>query len=281
MSYATSDSNSPNTMTAGATTTAQDEVGRHLTENILTLQQTIRNIRQDVESGIAPSILIPAATVRSLIRINLNSTKVIDHIQTEGIEDGMVYLSLEPSTSTLENYISPLDDKLHILAQKLQDRRHWHPPINPPKSPEFSIIDLSDLTSAIELLEDIFYWHLQDPKPLSPQSFFSKHKWTWDPLWKEFYAQIPGQSSWIYLSHWRLDEQRQNWEHVSMNGADLLPNAAAELLGSWDDWTWDPVWGEWCLDVSNEEEKMFIYANRWRMEGGEWVHTRETGKAEA
>ena len=41
----------------------QDRVATHLTENILTLQQTIRNIREDVANGIAPSILMPSGSV--------------------------------------------------------------------------------------------------------------------------------------------------------------------------------------------------------------------------
>jgi hypothetical protein len=39
------------------------EVDRHLTESVLMLQQTIRNIREDVANGIAPSILMPADSV--------------------------------------------------------------------------------------------------------------------------------------------------------------------------------------------------------------------------
>jgi hypothetical protein len=45
---------------------AAHEITRHLTESILTLQQTIRNIRDDVENGIAPSILMPAEPVNIL-----------------------------------------------------------------------------------------------------------------------------------------------------------------------------------------------------------------------
>jgi hypothetical protein len=38
---------------------ATDEITRHLAESILTLQQTILNIKEDVKNGIAPSILLP------------------------------------------------------------------------------------------------------------------------------------------------------------------------------------------------------------------------------
>jgi hypothetical protein len=158
----------------------------------------------------------------------------------------MVYLSLEPSTSTIESQIGPLDERLRNLETKLHNRGQWHAPANPPRSPEYSIIDISDLSSAIKLLEDVFQ-HTHPSKSLSPQPSFSKYTWNWDPLWKEFYTHNPDQSSYIYLSRWQLNEQRQVWEHVSMNGADLLPDTAAELLGSWDDWTWDPLWKEWCI----------------------------------
>ncbi|KAF2829942.1 hypothetical protein CC86DRAFT_317324 [Ophiobolus disseminans] len=248
MPHATSDAS-----TSAVPSVAQDKISQHLTESILTLQQTIRNIREDVRNGIAPSILMPADSDPS-------------------VENGMVFLSLEPSTSTVESNIVPLDERLHALETKLHNRDQWHPPATPPKSPEYSIIDIADLSSAIKLLEDIFQ-HAHPSKPLSPQPSFAGYTWRWDPRWKEFYTHVPNESSFVYLSRWRLHEQQQIWEHVSMNSADLLPDDAAELLGSWDDWAWDPMWKEWYLDVSDEEERTFVYASRWQVqESGEWMY---------
>lgn len=188
----------------------------------------------------------------------------------------MVFLSLEPSTSTVESQIGPLDERLQMLERKLHDRGRWQPPAAPPKSPEYSIIDISDLSSAIKLLEDILQ------HSLSSRLRFSKYTWTWDLEWKEFYTYIPSQRSYIYLSRWRLDEQRQVWEHVSMNGADISPDTAAEFLGSWDDWTWDPMWQEWYLDVSDEDGAACVYASCWQVqESGEWVYIGRTEHPEA
>jgi hypothetical protein len=188
----------------------------------------------------------------------------------------MVLLTLEPSAKDIELHLTPLSQRLAVLEEKLCKRNQWHPPSSPPKSPEYSIIDIADLSSAIALLETLLLKN--SPKPLSPQPYFSKYTWTWDPLWKEFYTHETNQSSYTYLSRWRLNEARQVWEHISMNGANLLPDSAAEMLGSWDDWMWDEVVGEWYLDVSEEDEKCCVFASRWEVqENGEWVYVGRIG----
>jgi len=192
----------------------------------------------------------------------------------------MVFLQLDPSASTVETHIGPLDERLRALKKSLVDRKQWHPPPVPPKSPEYSIIDINDLKSAIRLLEEI-YQHSHSSKPLSPQPTLSCLSWKWDPIWKEYYAENEDQTSYIYLSRWRLDEQRQVWEHVTMNGAELEPETAAELLGSWDDWIWDPLWKQWHLDVSGDDGKMCVFASRWQVqESGEWVYVGRVGNSE-
>jgi hypothetical protein len=189
----------------------------------------------------------------------------------------MVFLSLEPSTSTVESQIGSLDERLHALEKRLLDRGQWHPPPVSPKSPEYSIIDISDLKLAIKLLEDI-YQHSQPSKSLSPQPSLSRYDWKFDPVWKEYFAGNSDQTSYIYLSRWRLDEQRQVWEHVAMSGANLEPESAAELLGSWDDWTWSPLWNEWHLDISDEDTRTCVFASRWQVqESGEWVYAGRAG----
>jgi hypothetical protein len=50
---------------ATASTTADRRVGERLTESILTLRQTIRNVKEDVANNIAPSILLPMDPVNS------------------------------------------------------------------------------------------------------------------------------------------------------------------------------------------------------------------------
>jgi hypothetical protein len=43
--------------------TAEHQMAQQLTESILTLQQTIKNVQEDVHNGIAPSILLPVNPV--------------------------------------------------------------------------------------------------------------------------------------------------------------------------------------------------------------------------
>jgi hypothetical protein len=57
MPHATSDPS------AASAPLPETKMNQHLTESILTLQQTIRNIKEDVEKGIAPSLLLPADPV--------------------------------------------------------------------------------------------------------------------------------------------------------------------------------------------------------------------------
>jgi hypothetical protein len=186
-------------------------------------------------------------------------------------------LTLEPSANDIKSHLTPLESRLQNVERTLRSRAQWHPPPIPPKSPEYSIIDISDLSSAIKLLEDVIK-HSSSSKPISPHIFLSKYEWTWDPLWKEFYTQIENLPSFLYLSRWRLDEPRQVWEHVSMNGADVLPDHAAELLGSWEDWTWDALWKEWYLDVSDEESQCRVYVSQWQVqESGQWIYVGRHG----
>jgi hypothetical protein len=186
----------------------------------------------------------------------------------------MVLLTIDPSPSDIQTHLEPLSQRLSTLEQSLHTRNQWYPPHNPPKSPEYSIIDIADLSSAITLLENLLTATTL-PKPRSPHFVVSKHTWTWDPVWKEFYTQNESQAGSTYLSTWRLNEARQVWEHVSMNGAaDLLPDRAVDMLGSWEDWKWDEGVGEWCLDVSDEgSSRCCVFASRWEVgEGGEWVY---------
>jgi hypothetical protein len=198
----------------------------------------------------------------------------------------MVMLTLEPSAHDIESELVPLDERLQQCEENLRGRRQWHPPAISPRSPEYSIIDISDLSSAIALLEDLVK-HSGPSKKLTPQPSFSQYTWTWDPLWKEFYAHLPDQSALIYLSRWRLNEARQIWEHVNVASADVMPDSATQLLGAWEDWQWDPMWKEWYLDVSKEtdsgeEEKSHVYASKWEVGGnGDWTYVGRIGNVVA
>jgi hypothetical protein len=232
--------------------------------------------------------------IQYVLHLNIanNIHTILTPTQTDDITTAMVLLTLDPSPADITTHINPLSARLSALESTLRDHNRWHAPPVPPKSPEYSIIDVNDLSSAIKLLEDILAHSLSSSSSSSnnhqcssPQPLFSKYKWTWDPAWKEFYTQTSDDDdqSFIYLSRWRLNEARQVWEHVSMNGRNLLPDGAAEMLGSWDDWSWDAVWKEWFLDESTDDgEKCCVYATRWEVrEGGEWVYVGRIGSAGA
>lgn len=129
----------------------------HLTESILTLQQSIKNIIEDVQNNIAPSIILRADS------------------SPHDLNSGMLLLTLDPSPSDMLTHLTPLSGRLSELEKSLRANSQWHSPPVPPKSPEYSIIDITDLFSAIQLLEDVAK-HSSPNKSLSPQPAFSKYE---------------------------------------------------------------------------------------------------------
>jgi hypothetical protein len=192
----------------------------------------------------------------------------------------MIMLTLEPSSADIQAHLTPLETRLEGLESKLRNLNLWHPPPIPPKSPEYSIIDVSDLSSAITLLESVFNQQYSNLKPSSARLFFAKHHWTWDPLHHEFCTSLDTRS--IYLSSWRFDDQRQVWEYVSMAGVNMSPEDAVQWIGSWEDWKWDPAWKEWFLDVGDGEREARVYASMWEArreeydDEVEWVYVGGT-----
>jgi len=53
----------PHAESGAEPSTGPNDVDRHLTESVLTLQQAISNIQRDVANNIAPSILLPTDPV--------------------------------------------------------------------------------------------------------------------------------------------------------------------------------------------------------------------------
>lgn len=103
-------------------------------------------------------------------------------------------------------------------------------------------------------------------------------------MWKEFYASTP--EAQIYLSKWQLDTQQNIWSHAIANNHGHRagnggegPDEAAQFLGSWEDWSWDPLWKEWYLNVSSAEEgECRVYASKWEVrEDGEWRYVGSIG----
>jgi hypothetical protein len=67
-----------------------------------------------------------------------------------------------------------------------------------------------------------------------------------------------------------------------MAGVNLMPDVAVEMLGAWEDWTWDSTWQQWYLEVeeSGIGEKSQIFASPWQVQrDGEWVYVGRIGAA--
>ena len=175
-----------------------------------------------------------------------------------------------------------MNEQLRTLKNKLRSRGQWHPPIRTANTFTPTILDISDLSTAINLLTQLIASTHPD-RQLTPQPALSTYSWTWDPTWHEFYTYIPDQNVYVYLSRWKLDEERGVWEHLSMANANLMPNTAADVLGAWEDWVWDPVWKEWRLELREEEGdngESYMFASRWQIqEDGDWVYVGRLGEA--
>jgi hypothetical protein len=225
-----------------------------LTEAVVTLQQTIRGFMRDVKTGREGFVLRPV-------------------VPADG-GTNTAYVSITSADKETETQLEALEAQLRTFEQQLRSRGDWKLPDQLPNPSIPTILDLADLSNAITLLDHL----IESTKPTqqnTPQQTLSSYSWTWDPEWHEFYTYIPSQEVWVYLSRWKLNEIRNVWEHVSMSGANLMPDTAAEMLGAWEDWVWDSMWRRWYLDVDEIDtgEKSQIFASPWRIHAdGEWVY---------
>ncbi|KAJ4985357.1 hypothetical protein SVAN01_09112 [Stagonosporopsis vannaccii] len=188
---------------------------------------------------------------------------------------------------TLE--LATLEIKLSALQSTLEQRQQWHPPSQSTSIPcSTDFLDLSDLSTAVGLLADVVKY--SDPTTqLTPQKAFTNRKWTWDPLWREFFStssSTDGEpATTLYLSRWYFDPNHEVWHHANMAESGLLPDEAQQRLGSWADWRWDPGCGEWGLDVScelEEEErvigaKLWVFGSKWQTREGVWTYVGARG----
>lgn len=167
--------------------------------------------------------------------------------------------------------------ELHLrsLENQLRLRGQWNPPLRHSNTFPPAFLDLSDLSNAITLLSHLITETLPSLHP-TPQLSLSTYSWTWDPAWHEFHTYIPEEKTYVYLSEWKLNEARGVWEHVSKADVDLMPDVAAEVLGAWEDWMWDPVGKEWRIEIKGQESGdggSYVFPSRWQVqEDGEWVY---------
>ena len=229
-----------------------------LTETVVTLQQTIRKFTRDAKAGREGFVLRPIAPTND--------------------QANKAYVSVTSADEETEDQLQVLKERLQISEQQLRSRGDWQPPQQLPNLSISAILDLADLSNAVTLLDHLIN-STKSTQQNTPQTTLSSYTWTWDPTWHEFYTYIPAQQVWVYLSRWKLNEIRNVWEHVSMSGVNLMPNVAAEMLGAWEDWVWDPTWQRWYLQVYefDTSEKSQIFASPWRIrDDGEWVYVGET-----
>ncbi|KAI4645046.1 hypothetical protein J4E93_005845 [Alternaria ventricosa] len=231
-----------------------------LTEAVVTLQQTTRKFIADTKAGREGFVLRPFSSAD-----DENGT-------------GNMLIITSPDKE-IKTHLETLEMQLRVLEQRLRSRGDWHPSDQVLNIPLPTILDIVDLSNAITLLDQLIT-STSPGEQATPQQTLSAYSWTWDPAWHEFYTYMPSQQTYLYLSRWKLNETRNVWEHVSMAGVNLMPTVAVEMLGAWEDWTWDSTWKQWYLDVSENdtEEKSQIFASPWRVQGdGEWVYVGRIG----
>jgi hypothetical protein len=239
-----------------ASATSNDDRATDLTEAVITLQKTTRTFIEDAESGCQNIVFKPLAP-----------------------DDGPpTIVGLTSANEEIGAQLQNLENDLRTLEKQLRSQGRWQPPPHTSETPTPTMLDIPDLSNAINLLSHLI---TRTSHRKTPQSSLSTYSWTWDPAWHEFYTYIPSQQTYVYLSRWKLNEVRNVWEHVNMANTHLLPDAAAERLGAWEDWVWDDVWCQWYLEVKEEgtDETCHLFPSQWQVqENGEWEYVGRIGQ---
>jgi hypothetical protein len=241
-----------------ASATSNHEQALDLTEAVITLQDTIQGFLNDTKIGRQDFVLTSIGQ------------------QTPDIGRPTV-LALTAANEEVRAQLEALEDQLRSSEKQLRSQGRWHRPARSSHPPLPTVLDISDLSNATNLLSHLI---TKTSYRETPQPSFAAYSWTWDPTWHEFYTYIPSQQTYVYLSRWKLNEVRNVWEHVSMAN-NILPDAAAEMFGAWEDWEWDPVWGQWYLEVEEKgtDEKCHVFPSQWQIqENGEWEYVGRIGQ---
>jgi hypothetical protein len=233
--------------------TSNDDQAADLTEAVISLQKTTRSFIEDAERGRQDFVLRPLSQQKP--------------------ENGPpTILGLTSADEEIRAQLDNLEEDLRTLEKQLHSQGRWRPTPHSSETSTPTMLDISDLANATNLLSHLI---IETSRRRTPQPFFSAYSWTWDPAWHEFYTYVPSQQTYTYLSRWRLNGVRNVWEHVSMANMLILPDTAAEMIGPWEDWMWDEVWGQWYLEVEDEgtDEKCHLFPSQWQVqENGEWEY---------
>ncbi|KAF3040406.1 hypothetical protein E8E11_002311 [Didymella keratinophila] len=194
--------------------TESHEVAYELTNTIISLQETIHNVRQQLAKHQQDFFFDPSQPIGHL----LDSASAPD------------ILSLAKPTSERQAELNALETQLSSLQTNLQTRNQWHPPPSSTPIPcSTDYVDLSDLSTAVGLISDVVKYS-NPSSQLTPQRAFASKTWTWDPLWREFFSSSPSSSAGpptsTYLSRWFFDPRREIWTHANMADSGLLPDEA-------------------------------------------------------
>jgi hypothetical protein len=244
-----------------ASATSNNDRATDLTEAVITLQKTTRGFIEDAESG--------------------RQDFVLKRLSQQAADDGTpTILGLTSAEGEIGAQLKNLEDDLRTLEKQLRSQGRWQlsPHASGTETRTPTMLDISDLSHAINLLSHLI---TKTSPRKTPQPSLSIYSWTWDPAWHEFYTYIPSQQTYVYLSRWKLNEVRNVWEHVNMANTHLLPDAAAEMLGAWEDWVWDDVWQQWYLEVREEgtDEMCHLFPSQWQVqENGEWEYMGRIGQ---
>jgi hypothetical protein len=242
-----------------ASATGNDDRAPDLTEAVITLWKTTRSFIEDAKRGRPDFVL-----------------RTLD--QQSSDDESPIILSLTSADEEIGARLKNLEDDLRTLEKRLRSQGRWRPSPQSPEPPTPTVLDISDLSNAINLLSHLI---MKTSHRKTPQLSFSAYSWTWDPAWHEFYTYIPSQQTYVYLSRWKLNEVRNVWEHVSMANILMQPDTAAEMIGPWEEWLWDEVWGQWYLKVEYEgtDEKCHLFPSQWQVqENGEWEYVGRIGR---
>ncbi|KAF2732035.1 hypothetical protein EJ04DRAFT_554330 [Polyplosphaeria fusca] len=204
----------------------------------------------------------------------------LTHSQAEEDEEGFMHIS-EKSISEKKELAS-LEEDPDTLQSKLQLRDlcpspDSHYPLAHKSSSESPtrrcIIDQNfGEHAAYETITLPFHPAPPTPSQLPPPL---PTEWQWDADWKEYYILLPseGPTTALYISRWREVPYGCGWDFICQ--ADLPPESIPPPPAALDAWSWDDEWSEWFHELPGAGaggEDVHLYAGRWNLVDGEWVH---------